>query len=69
MNYTKIIAIVVIVSFFFALLPMNKNVSAAWWNTDFNYYIPITIESDYVGNNLNNCPQLVVINSTMSEIT
>lgn len=36
-----------------------------WWDINWSYYRKVTIESDYIGSNLNNFPLLVVINSTI----
>jgi len=45
--------------------PVQHARAAGWWNTDWNHFRTITIESDYIDSNLDNFPLLVVINSTI----
>ena len=44
-----------------------KDVEAAWWNTDWNYYRVITIESDYIDTDLTNFPILVNISDAIGD--
>jgi len=62
----KIIVMLVICSFFLGIIPVtNENVSAAWYDNHWGYYMPITIDKDLIDNTLINFPLLVVIDSTV----
>jgi len=57
-------------SFQIDMIPSIKGVSYdkySWWNSSWNYYIPITIESDYVATDLSNFPVVVRINDTIGD--
>ena len=64
--------------YWWAMKPHDKTIPEAiaegsfysldpWWNSDFSYYKMITIESDYIDNDLSNFPVLVVINDTIGD--
>lgn len=68
MHKKRIKSWIFIILILLSLIPIFnpvQTVSGAWWNNDWSYYIPITIESDYIDNNLKNFPILVIINSTV----
>ncbi len=64
--------------YWWSIKPHNKNMSEAiddqqffyldpWWNTSWNYYRPITIESDFIDNDLVNFSILVKIPDSIAD--
>jgi len=65
---TLIIVTMILINGLVVFIPFTDNVKADyenWWDTDWDCYVPLAINNNYIDEDLSNFPVLVVINSTI----